>query len=73
MSEQKSFSAQLGSKKRRLNEKVEGRKDFEWRPSQNRQKKEDQKAMSKFVLQSLDNNNTLQLNINKILVPINMK
>ena len=73
MSDQKSFSTQQGVKKRRLNEKVDDKQDFEWKANQNRQKKEDQKAMSKFVLQTLNKNSTLQLNINKILVPINIK
>ena len=51
MPDQKSLRAKLGINRRRFKAKVkvEDKDDFEWRPNQQRLKKEVPKAMSKFV------------------------
>ena len=52
MPDQKSLRAQLGISRRRFKAKVkvEDKEDFDWRPNQQRPKKEGPKAFSKFVV-----------------------
>ena len=51
MPDQKSLRAQLGINRRRFKPKVkvEDKQDFDWRPNQQRPKKEGPKAFSKFA------------------------
>ena len=52
MPDQKSLRAKLGINRRRFKAKVkvEDKQDFDWRPNQQRPKKEGPKAMSKFIV-----------------------
>ena len=56
MPDQKSLRAQLGINRRRFKAKVkvEDKQDFDWKPNQQRPKKEGPKAMSKFVVWSFE-------------------
>ena len=51
MPDQKSLRAQLGISRRKFKEKVkvEDKQDFDWRPNQQRPKKEGPKAFSEFA------------------------
>ena len=64
MPDQKSLRAKLGINRRRFKAKVkvEDKDDFEWKPHQQRLKKEVPKAMSKFVAW-----NFMQLNFSAII------
>ena len=66
MPDQKSLRAQLGISRRRFKPKVkvEDKEDFDWRPNQQRPKKEGPKAFSEFAAFKFRRNISLTITIN---------